>query len=97
MVLNRPEDIYRKRKTYHGFERSQHSTIVKRRKSFDRVSVVSSDGGFSSERVSNSPQKGTDGGNPNSCSKLHVPEDSRGNILSNSFILLILIVHYITK
>ncbi|TKY47432.1 Telomere repeat-binding protein 3 [Spatholobus suberectus] len=63
---------YHKRKTCYGFERSQHNTIVKRRKVFDRVSGVTSDGGFSSESVSNSPQKGTDGDKPSSSAKLHV-------------------------
>lgn len=71
--------LYRKRKTCHGFERSQQSTIVKRRKFFDRVSGVTSDGGFSSESVSNSPEKGNDGDNPSSSAKLHVPKDSHGN------------------
>ncbi|KAL2333256.1 hypothetical protein Fmac_014469 [Flemingia macrophylla] len=63
---------YHKRKTCYGVERSQHNTIVKRRKFFDRVSGVTSDGGFSSESVSNSPQKGTDGDKPSSPAKLHV-------------------------
>ncbi|XP_027334515.1 telomere repeat-binding protein 3-like isoform X2 [Abrus precatorius] len=67
---------YHKRKTCYGFERSHHNTIVKRRKFFDRASGVTSDGGFSSESVSNSPQKGMDGDNPSSSAKLHVPNDS---------------------
>ncbi|KAK7285216.1 hypothetical protein RJT34_19978 [Clitoria ternatea] len=66
---------YHKRKTYYGFERSQHNSIVKRRKFFDRVSGVTSDGGFSSESVSNSPQKGMDGDKPSSSAKLHIPKD----------------------
>nr|KYP44749.1 Telomere-binding protein 1 [Cajanus cajan] len=63
---------YHKRKTCYGVERSQLNTIVKRRKFFDRVSGVTSDGGFSSESVSNSPQKGTDRDKPSSSAKLHV-------------------------
>ncbi|XP_061357606.1 telomere repeat-binding protein 3-like isoform X2 [Gastrolobium bilobum] len=68
--------LYRKRKTCHSFERSQYNTIVKRRKFFNRLSGVTCDGGFSSESVSNSPKKGTDGYNPGSSAKLHVPKDS---------------------
>ncbi|CAJ1865185.1 unnamed protein product [Sphenostylis stenocarpa] len=63
---------YHKRKTCYAFEKSQHNTIIKKRKIVDRVSGVTSDGGFSSESVSNSPQKGTDGDKPSSSSKLHV-------------------------
>ncbi|KAK7379266.1 hypothetical protein VNO80_04722 [Phaseolus coccineus] len=63
---------YHKRKTCYGFERSQHNTIIKKRKIVDRVSGVTSDGGFSSESVSNSPQKGTDGDKPSSSAKLHL-------------------------
>ncbi|XP_019419675.1 PREDICTED: telomere repeat-binding protein 3-like isoform X1 [Lupinus angustifolius] len=65
-----------KRTASHGFETSQHNTLVKRRKFFDRVSQVTSDGGFSSESVSNSPEKGINGHNPSSSTKLHVPKDS---------------------
>ncbi|KAG4923395.1 hypothetical protein JHK87_048935 [Glycine soja] len=63
---------YHKRKTCYGFERSQHNAIVKKRKFVDRVSGVTSDGGFSSESVSNSPQKGMDADKPSSSAKLHV-------------------------
>ncbi|KAJ1378494.1 SANT/Myb domain [Sesbania bispinosa] len=77
--------LYRKRKTCYNSERSQRSTIVKRRKFFDRVSGVTSDGGFSSESVSNSPQKGTDGDNPGSSAKLHVPKDSHVKFSIKSF------------
>ncbi|XP_025690289.1 telomere repeat-binding protein 3 isoform X1 [Arachis hypogaea] len=52
--------LYRKRKICQSFERSEHKTRVKRRKFFDRVSGVTSDGGLSSESVSNSPEKGMD-------------------------------------
>ncbi|MED6134563.1 hypothetical protein PIB30_038108 [Stylosanthes scabra] len=55
---------YRKRKICHSFERSEHKARVKRRKFFDRVSRVTSDGGFSSESVSNSPEKGMNMDNP---------------------------------
>ncbi|WVZ05645.1 hypothetical protein V8G54_018991 [Vigna mungo] len=63
---------YNKRKTCYGFERFQNNTFIKKRKIVDRVSGVTSDGGFSSESVSNSPQKGTDGDKPSSSAKLHV-------------------------
>ncbi|KAE9594384.1 hypothetical protein Lal_00001202 [Lupinus albus] len=68
--------LHHKRTASHGFETSQHNNLVKRRKFFDRVSRVTSDGGFSSESVSNSPEKGIDRHNPNSSAKLHVPKDS---------------------
>lgn len=71
--------LYRKRKTSHGFDRSHHSNVVKRRRFFDRVSAVISDGGFSSESVSNSPEKGANGHKPSSSAKMHVTEDSHGN------------------
>ncbi|MED6219119.1 hypothetical protein PIB30_032960 [Stylosanthes scabra] len=58
------QQLYRKRKVCHSFERSEHKARVKRRKFFDRVSGVTSDGGFSSESVSNSPEKGMDMDNP---------------------------------
>ncbi|KAK7290167.1 hypothetical protein RIF29_04394 [Crotalaria pallida] len=68
--------LYHKRKASYGFETSLHKTLVKRGKFFDRASGVTSDGGFSSESVSNSPEKGIDRDNPNSSSKLHLPKDS---------------------
>lgn len=71
---------YHKRKTCYGFERIQNNTFIKKRKIVDRVLGVTSDGGFSSESVSNSPQKGTDGDKPSSSAKLHVAKtkDSHG-------------------
>ena len=45
--------------------------------------MVTSDGGFSSESVSNSPEKEMDGDNPSSSAKLHVSKDSHGNSLLN--------------
>ncbi|XP_045826196.1 telomere repeat-binding protein 4-like [Trifolium pratense] len=77
--------LYRKRKTCNNSDRSRHSTIVKRRKFFDRVSGVTSDGGFSSESVSNSPEKGMDGHKPSSSSKLQVTEDSHVKFRIKSF------------
>lgn len=71
--------LFGKRKASYGFETSPDNTLVKRRKFFDRVSGVTSDEGFSSESVSNSPEKGIDGDNPSSSAKLHVPKDSHGN------------------
>lgn len=50
--------LYRKRKTFCNRERYQRDVLFKRRKMFDQSSVVISDGGFSSESVSNSPEKG---------------------------------------
>ncbi|XP_058786597.1 telomere repeat-binding protein 3-like [Vicia villosa] len=77
--------LYRKRKTSQGSDKSRCSTIVKRRKFFDRVSGITSDGGFSSESVSNSPEKGNDGHKPNSSAKLQVTEESRVKFSIKSF------------
>ncbi|OIW14176.1 hypothetical protein TanjilG_21316 [Lupinus angustifolius] len=68
--------LYHKRKASYGFITSQHNTVVKKRKFFDRVSGVTSDGVFSSESVSNSPEKGIDGDNPDLSAKMHAPKDS---------------------
>ena len=53
--------LYNKRKNCYKRDRCQHDTLFKRRKLFDRSSVVLSDGGFSSESVSNSPEKSRNG------------------------------------
>ncbi|KAF4365411.1 hypothetical protein F8388_012776 [Cannabis sativa] len=53
--------LYNKRKSCYSRDRYQHNTFYKRSKLFDRGSVVLSDGGFSSESVSNSPEKGKSG------------------------------------
>ncbi|CAL0334843.1 unnamed protein product [Lupinus luteus] len=68
--------IYHKRKASSGFITSQHNARVKKRKFFDRVSGVTSDGVFSSESVSNSPEKGIDGDNSDLSAKLHASKDS---------------------
>ncbi|XP_012089031.1 telomere repeat-binding protein 4 isoform X2 [Jatropha curcas] len=49
--------LYRKRKVCYGRERYQHDTLYKKRKFPDHSLVVTSDGGFSSESVCNSPEK----------------------------------------
>ncbi|XP_061363721.1 telomere repeat-binding protein 4 [Gastrolobium bilobum] len=77
--------LYRKRKTCYSFGRSHHYTFFKRRKFFDQGSVVTTDGGFSSESVSDLPAKGNDGNNPSSSSKLHVSKDSRVKFSIKSF------------
>ncbi|KAJ9160136.1 hypothetical protein P3X46_025567 [Hevea brasiliensis] len=50
--------LYRKRKICNSHERYQHDTLYKRRKFSDHSLVVTSDGGFSSESVCNSPGNG---------------------------------------
>ncbi|KAI4299563.1 hypothetical protein L6164_033007 [Bauhinia variegata] len=77
--------LYHKRKTCHSFERYQHDSNLKKRKLLDRGSVVTSDGGFSSESVCNSPEKGKDGCNPGSSSELHVSKDSHVKFSIKSF------------
>ncbi|CAK7325709.1 unnamed protein product [Dovyalis caffra] len=62
--LSRPGGMkthYRKRKLCYSRERYQHDTFYKRRKFADRSVVVTSDGGFSSESVCNSPDKNMTG------------------------------------
>ncbi|MBA0842928.1 hypothetical protein Goarm_000162, partial [Gossypium armourianum] len=49
--------LQRKRKTY--YDKCQYDTLYKRRKFFDRSSIVTSDGRIGSENVSNSPEKVT--------------------------------------
>ncbi|KAK8976644.1 hypothetical protein V6N11_057244 [Hibiscus sabdariffa] len=63
--------LYRKRKAYYNYDRHQYDTLCKRRKFFDRSSIVTSDGGISSESVCNSPEKVVDGDKGSSASMLH--------------------------
>lgn len=48
---------FRKRKLHFNSERYQVDSLYKRRRFFDRSSIVNSDGGMSSESVTNSPEK----------------------------------------
>ncbi|KAL1308153.1 hypothetical protein HN51_050090 [Arachis hypogaea] len=77
--------LYDTRKIGCRFERSQHNTLFKRRKFFDRGSVLTSDGGFSSDSVSNLPKKGMDRDSHRSSSKLHVSKDSHVKFSIKSF------------
>ncbi|XVF23915.1 hypothetical protein REPUB_Repub13aG0081300 [Reevesia pubescens] len=63
--------LYRKRKTYYNYDRCQYDTLYKRRKFFDRSSIVTSDGGISSESVTNSPEKVMNGDKSSSAAMLH--------------------------
>ncbi|KAK8671761.1 hypothetical protein V6N13_038347 [Hibiscus sabdariffa] len=63
--------LYRKRKAYYNYDRYQYDTLYKRRKFFDRSSIVTSDGGISSESVCNSPEKVVDGDKGSSASMSH--------------------------
>ncbi|KAL4287509.1 hypothetical protein AHAS_Ahas19G0193300 [Arachis hypogaea] len=63
--------LYHTRKIGYRFEISQHNTLFKRRKFFDRGSVLTSDGGFSNDSVSNLPEKGMDRASHIASSKLH--------------------------
>ncbi|OIW04061.1 hypothetical protein TanjilG_00621 [Lupinus angustifolius] len=76
---------YRKRKTCYSFVRSRHGSLFKRRKYFGWGSVITSDGGFSSDSVSNSPVKGMDGNNLNASAKVHVSKDSHVKFSIKSF------------
>ncbi|RDY03071.1 Telomere repeat-binding protein 4, partial [Mucuna pruriens] len=77
--------LNRKRKTCYGFERPQDCTLFKRRKFFDRGSVVISDGGFSSDSVSDSRGKGINVDNPSSSGKPQESKDSHVKFSIKSF------------
>ncbi|XP_019460821.1 PREDICTED: telomere repeat-binding protein 4-like isoform X2 [Lupinus angustifolius] len=77
--------LYRKRKTCYSFERSRQCTLFKRRKFFGRSSVITSDGGFSWDSVSNSPDKGMDGDSSNSSIKRQASNDSHVKFSIKSF------------
>lgn len=55
------KSFYRKRKLCYSRDRYQHDALYKRRKFSDHSLVATSDGGFSSESVCNSPEKGLSG------------------------------------
>ncbi|XVE52651.1 hypothetical protein DITRI_Ditri02bG0139900 [Diplodiscus trichospermus] len=63
--------LHHKRKTYYNYERCQYDTLCKRRKFFDHSSIVTSDGGISSESVSNSPEKVMNGDKSSSMAVSH--------------------------
>uniref|UniRef100_A0A2P2JCU9 Uncharacterized protein n=1 Tax=Rhizophora mucronata TaxID=61149 RepID=A0A2P2JCU9_RHIMU len=53
--------LYHKRKFSYNHKRYQHEPLYKRRRFPDCSLIVTSDGGFSSESVCNSPENGTNG------------------------------------
>lgn len=59
------------KRLWYDVDRSQRNTPFKKRRLFDRSSVVTYDGGISCESVSNSPEKGVDDGKNASAGKLH--------------------------
>ncbi|XWS07748.1 hypothetical protein CRYUN_Cryun41cG0017100 [Craigia yunnanensis] len=63
--------LYRKRKTYYNYDRCQYDSLHKRRKFFDHSSMVTSDGGISSESVSNSREKVMNGDKSSSAATSH--------------------------
>ncbi|KAF8081562.1 hypothetical protein N665_0879s0017 [Sinapis alba] len=65
--------LYRKRKSCYGYNAWQRETIYKRRRSPDRSSVVTSDGGISSGSVSKLPEK-RDSGVKLSIKSFRIPE-----------------------
>ncbi|XP_028776187.1 telomere repeat-binding protein 3-like [Neltuma alba] len=76
--------LFQKRKACHSFERGHYDSLFKRRKFSNRFSGLTLDGGFSSESVSNSIEKGMDGNNPSSSSK-HESKDSHVKFSIKSF------------
>ncbi|XP_009131363.1 telomere repeat-binding protein 4 [Brassica rapa] len=52
------KSLYRKRKLCYGYNPWKHETVHRKRRLSDKGLVVTSDGGLSSESVTNSPQKG---------------------------------------
>ncbi|KAK4277952.1 hypothetical protein QN277_015866 [Acacia crassicarpa] len=77
--------LFQKRKARHSFERGHYDSLFKRRKLSNQCSGLTLDGGFSSESVSNSLEKGTDGNNPGSSSKQHESKDSHVKFSIKSF------------
>ncbi|GAB2299823.1 hypothetical protein Dimus_033876 [Dionaea muscipula] len=71
--------VHRIRKSCHEHERSQRDTPFKKRKLFDQSSIVTYDGGNSSESVSNLPDKDIDVTKISWAAKLH-----QGNAMSSS-------------
>lgn len=65
------KNLRQKRKTFYNHDRCHHDTLYKKRKLFDQSSVVMSDGGFSSESVSNSPEKAMNGEESDLTGMLH--------------------------
>ncbi|XP_043700943.1 telomere repeat-binding protein 5-like isoform X2 [Telopea speciosissima] len=53
--------VHRKRKNSYTRQRSQRNSLFKKRELFDGSSILTSDGGISSEGISNSPIKGIHG------------------------------------
>lgn len=76
--------IYRKRKNYYKYQRSERIYPFKKRKHFGYSSPSNSDGGISCEFISDSPLKGNDGnvsGTSSSVAGQHTsfqPRDSYG-------------------
>ncbi|KAJ4912014.1 Telomere repeat-binding protein 4 [Raphanus sativus] len=52
------KSLYRKRKSWHGYNPWKHETVLRKRRLSDKGLVVNSDGGLSSESVTTSPHKG---------------------------------------
>ncbi|XP_054798807.1 telomere repeat-binding protein 3 [Prosopis cineraria] len=77
--------LFQKRKACHSFERGHYGTLFKRRKFSNRASGLTFDGGFSSESISNSLEKGIDSNNPSSSSKQHESKDSHVKFSIKSF------------
>ncbi|XP_065632649.1 telomere repeat-binding protein 3-like isoform X2 [Quercus suber] len=78
--------LYRKRKTCHdrqSRQKCQRDILFKRRKLFDQISVVTSDGGFSSESVSNSPEKGMTEDKNDSAAILHGANGLSSSVLGH--------------
>uniref|UniRef100_A0A7C9ENB3 HTH myb-type domain-containing protein n=1 Tax=Opuntia streptacantha TaxID=393608 RepID=A0A7C9ENB3_OPUST len=62
--------VYHNKRSHYDLDKSQRNAPFKKRKLFDRSSVVTYDGGISCESVSNSPEKSTDGEKNASAGKL---------------------------
>ncbi|KAJ8443154.1 hypothetical protein Cgig2_005705 [Carnegiea gigantea] len=65
------ENNYQSKRSLYELDRSQRNTPFKKRKLFDRSSVVTQDGGISCGSVSNSPVKSGDDQKNGSAGKLH--------------------------
>ncbi|KAJ9684280.1 hypothetical protein PVL29_016659 [Vitis rotundifolia] len=75
--------VFRKRKTCGTRKRYQRGTTFKRRKLFERHMVVASDGGISSESVTNSPEKNMNTEMGGSAAMLHGASGLSSSVISH--------------
>ncbi|GAB4831814.1 hypothetical protein Ancab_005829 [Ancistrocladus abbreviatus] len=75
--------IYQNQKSDYEYQRSQFNTPFKKRKLFDQSSVVTYDGGVSSESASNSPRKDVDDAKNARAAMMHAGNGVSSPIMDN--------------